>query len=92
MWILIILIGEVTKLFMLKKQKYFTPIRFIGMLLILVGIALRQISSSPTQFTIIGGMLIAGLLIYVIGWDRKRIAKGNDTNKPDAPEHDLPSS
>jgi len=92
MWILIILIGEVTKLFMLKKQKYFTPVRIIGMLSIFIGLALRQVSSSPTQFTIIGGMLIGGLLVYVIGWDRKRITKDSEEKEPDAPESDLPNS
>ena len=92
MWILIILIGEVTKLFMFKKQKYFTPIRIVGMLLIFVGLALRQVSSSPTQFSIIGGMLIVGLLIYFVGWDRKRTNKDDVAREPDAPKQDQPNS
>jgi hypothetical protein len=85
-WGLILLIGEIAKLFMIKKQKYFTPIRIIGMLLIFVGIALRKISTNDTQFAIIGGLFIAGLLVYIWGWDRKRITENVKSIESDATE------
>jgi len=71
----IILIGEVTKLFLLKKQKYFTPVRIIGMLCVFTGLALRKVSSNDNQFAIIGILLIVGLLIYIAGWSCKRVVK-----------------
>ena len=74
-WILIILIGEFTKLCMLKKQKYFTPIRIIGMLSVFTGVLLRQISTGSTQFAIVGGLLMFGLIVYFIGWDRTKETK-----------------
>ena len=76
---ILIIIGELAKIILLKKQKYFTPIRIIGMLVFFIGIALRKISNSDIQFTLIGGLLIFGFVIYVAGWNRKRVinATGN---------------
>ncbi|MFC3150753.1 hypothetical protein ACFOEK_06925 [Litoribrevibacter euphylliae] len=74
-WILFLLIGEITKIIKLKTQKYFTPVRILGMLSILIGLYFRQISTNSTQMTIVGGLLMGGLLMYTLGWDRKRNPK-----------------
>lgn len=86
MFLFVIFIGEIAKLLLIKKQKYFTPIRIIGMFLVFGALALRQFSSSDIQFTIIGGLLILGIAVYVGGWNRKKTLQSNNSTSPEINE------
>ena len=79
MFLLVIFIGEIAKLILLKKQKYFTPIRTTGMFLVFGGLVLRKVSSSDTQFAIVGGLLVLGILVYLAGWNRKKLIQSSNS-------------
>ncbi len=79
MFLLVIFIGEIAKLILLKKQKYFTPIRITGMFLVFGGLVLRKVSSNDTQFAIVGGLLVLGILVYLAGWNRKKFIQSSNS-------------
>ncbi len=49
------------------------------MFLVFGGLVLRKVSSSDTQFAIVGGLLVLGILVYLAGWNRKKLIQSSNS-------------